>query len=243
MSAGVLSVHAITHHLLPAVVEEVAAVVTMLTRDHAGYAARLHARALPHGFFARLGPRFLRAYHETFLASPDAVALLATRGARPVGMLTGTLDTRAHRTWVLEHRRGRLAVAGLLALVVRPAVAWTFLVTRAPRYLRRLLGRQRTGRQRTGRPPQAGAVDERVAVLLHVAVERSERSDGAGRALVEAFVGHARGAGAERAVLVTRDGDDSAAGFYEHLGWRHTDTRTDRDGRPVREYSLTLERR
>lgn len=240
MTGGVASLHVIVHHLLPAVAEEVAATVTLLGREHAGYAARLHARALPHGFFARLGPRFLRAYHETFRASPHAVALIATRDGRPVGMLAGTLDTRAHRAWVMRHRRARLATCGALALVVRPRLAWVFLRTRASGYRHRLLDRSRAAPRPT--TVHGGAAEERIAVLLHVAVDATERSDGAGRALVESFVDLATRAGAARAVLVTRDDRDGAAGFYERLGWQHSDTRTDRDGHVVREYTLTFER-
>lgn len=123
---------------------------------------------------------------------------------------------------------------------MRPRLAFAFLRTRAPGYRQLLLDRTRAASPPAAAP--GGTAGERIAVLLHVAVDAGERSDGAGRALVDAFVDLATRAGAARALLVTRDDADGAAGFYERLGWRHTDTRTDRDGHVVREYTLTLER-
>jgi hypothetical protein len=63
------------------------------------FAAALHAAALPHGFFARLGSPFLRVYYAGYLRSPYAVALVAERRGdvrEPLGVLVGTLDTAAH---------------------------------------------------------------------------------------------------------------------------------------------------
>lgn len=93
-------------------------------------------------------------------------------------MLAGTLDTRAHRAWVMRHRRARLATCGALALVVRPRLAWVFLRTRASGYRHRLLDRSRAAPRPT--TVHGGAAEERIAVLLHVAVDATERSDGPG---------------------------------------------------------------
>ena len=62
----------------------------------AGRTARLHLEALPGGFFVSLGPRFLRAYHRTFLTSPAGIALLAERDAT-TGVLSHMAVDAAHR--------------------------------------------------------------------------------------------------------------------------------------------------
>ena len=206
--------------------------VRALTPADAAFAAALHARALPHGFFARLGPRYLRAYHASFAASPFAVALVAVVGARPVGVLLGTLDNRAHYRWVVRHRLLRLAFAGVLALAVRPRLAAAFLRTRAAHYARSLTRLRRRGVPAAGGPQAPGRP---VAVLTHVAVASAARGRGVGARLTEAFVGTAHSA-AGRIALVTLAGDAGAGRFYERLGWVRVDERRDRDGRLIAEY-------
>jgi len=199
--------------------------------------ARLHASQLPHGFFGRLGERFLADYHATFVASPHAVALVTTgENGAVTGFLVGTLSApTTHTRWVLHEHGRRLAFSGVLALAVRPAVAARFLRTRSAPYARRMLA----SRGRRVAAVTAGPTP-RIAVLTHVAVDPAVRGAGAGTALVEAFVDRARHAGAQRAVLVTLDGTRGAGRFYERLGWERTATRRDRDGHPIAEYSLAL---
>src|SRR5215207_9639819 len=108
--------------------------VVDFTNRELGFCAALHAHELGHGFFASLGHGFLRAYYATFVASPYAVALLATSQGAPVGLVVGAIDPRAHARWVLRRRGLRLAARGAAVLVVRPRVAWRFLRTRVERY-------------------------------------------------------------------------------------------------------------
>lgn len=209
--------------------------VSALSPDDTAATAHLHASQLGHGFFGCLGERFLAAYHATFLASPYAVALVATDDGGPVGFLVGTVAPSAHTRWVLRERGRRLAVLGALALVARPALAGHFVRTRSGLYARRLLTRER---RRSAGP--VAYVPLRLAVLTHVAVDPSVRGSGIGGALVDAFVDSARCAGAERALLVTLEGERGAGPFYERLGWARTDSRTDRDGHPIAEFGLAL---
>lgn len=209
--------------------------VSALSPDDTAATAHLHASQLGHGFFGCLGERFLAAYHATFLASPHAVAFVAASGDRTVGFLVGTLAPQGHTRWVLRERGRRLAVLGALALAARPALAARFVRTRSGPYARRLL----TGR-RDRTPVPAADLRLRVAVLTHVAVDPSVRGSGVGSALVDAFVDSARCAGAERALLVTLEGERGAGPFYERLGWARTDSRTDRDGHPIAEFGLAL---
>jgi GNAT superfamily N-acetyltransferase len=204
----------------------------MRHRDHA-FAADLHAAALPHGFFGRLGTGFLRAYHESFMASPHAVAYIAeTRDGR-VGYLVGTFGP--HNSWVLRNRWVRLAVRGALALLARPPELVLFLRTRTASYVRRLL-KARTGTAPDARPRRR----QPPAVLTHVAVCPEARGQGVGDALVEAFVTAARKTAATEACLVTLAGPDGAGPFYQGLGWELTEVREDRDGRPIEHYCRRL---
>ena len=191
----------------------------------------LHAETLPHGFFARLGNPFLRAYLETFVSSPHGVALLLSARDAPVGTVVGMLRVRAHVRWVLRHRGARLALLGLIALAVRPRLAWRFARTRLARY-RRAWSNRHAGTlvEPAGQP----------AVLSHVAVAPRAQRAGLGAQLIGAFVEAAREAGSSRVVLTTLAGDAGAAGFYRRQGWTERGPHRDFDGQAAIGFSLTL---
>jgi ribosomal protein S18 acetylase RimI-like enzyme len=197
--------------------------VRPMAADDAGWAAELHQVALPHGLFPSLGTPFLRRYLATYVHGPSAVAFVAELAARPAGFLVGTLDHRRHREHVIGTHLRPLAVRGAVAVLFRPKVAWRFVRTRLVRYVGALL-----------RPRQeaadAGADQDRVAVLAHVAVLPPHRGIGVGSELVRAFLESARDAGAERCELVTRADDEGADDFYRRLGWHRIGESLDRDG-------------
>jgi ribosomal protein S18 acetylase RimI-like enzyme len=194
------------------------------------FCATLHAEVLPHGFFAQLGHRFLRAYLATFVASPHAVAVVATVNESPVGMVVGILRP-AHSRWVLKHRGVRLALLGAIALCAQPQLLWRFARTRVA-YYRRALTAGRAARTTSATAP--------AAVLSHVAVAPGAAGVGLGKRLVEAFIEEAAHAGCSRVVLVTLASEEGAAGFYRRLGWIETGTHRDFDGNATTEFSLLL---
>lgn len=209
--------------------------VRPLEPAHIRSAARLHAVALPHGFFARLGVAFLRAYYASFAASPHAVGFVAFVEGRPAGVLVGTLRNRAHYRWVMRRRGLRLGARAALALLARPRLAAHFLRTRAGWYRR---ATARMLRRRDHTPPASAGGEP--AVLSHVCVAADARGRGVGGALVDAFVRTARDTGATEGMLVTLAGNRGASSFYERAGWTLHDSRTDVEGRPVAVYRRAL---
>ena len=200
-----------------------------------GFTAALHAAALPHGFFAELGLRFLVVYHRAFLHSPHGLGLVAELGGAPVGMLVGTVDDTAHHRWVIRRLGPALAGRGMAALVVRPRLLLRFCRTRIRRYALGIARRLLPLPAPADRPrPTSGR-----GVLTHVAVAADARGSGAGAGLVERFVADAAAAGASELVLVTL-ADDGAAAFYERLGWRREDRGVERDGRWYERCSIAL---
>ena len=191
-------------------------------------AAALHASELPDGFFAELGPRFLSRYLATFLDAPGTVAL-AVDGpdGTLAGFLVGSTRDGHHRAALRRHGRS-LALAGALALLARPGLAWRFLRTRAGRYVRAL--------RRTPSSVTAAPAAGRTAVLLHVAVAPEQRGLGLGAALVRGLEQAARRDGCDRAVLVSF-GDKP---FYERLGWERGPARRNAVGQDVVTYRRTL---
>jgi ribosomal protein S18 acetylase RimI-like enzyme len=224
-------------------------VLAPATREATEFSARLHERALPDGFFVALGHRFLRAYHESFLASPHGIALLAWSDGRPVGFLVGTTANRLHYRWVARHRGLRLGLALLAGLLVRPHLLRPFLRTRAGRYVRALgrYLRRRAGVQggagsgaSSPTPRRRERRPARTAVLTHVAVTDEARGRGAGSALVRAFAEEATRDGAPEAQLVTDADSDANHAFYRRRGWTHREDRRDHDGRGVSCFALDL---
>jgi GNAT superfamily N-acetyltransferase len=198
-------------------------------------AAGWHATALPDGFFARLGRRFLRAYWDSYRRSPHALALVALAGdGSVVGVLAGTTDSAAHYRWVVRHRGARLAAVALAALVTRPALAVRFWRTRGRLYARGLLRFLLPRRRRPGGGPAPGTPG---ATLAHVVVDDPARRSGVGTALVREFEAKARASGVRRLRLLAHDGDTALSAFYRGLGWRQGPIRIDVDGVAWREYT------
>ena len=195
--------------------------------------ADLHRAYLSDGFFAALGPGFLRAYLATFLDSIVSIALVAEHGDKTIGFLVGSFDHRAHVRMTVRRHGARLVGRGLLAMLIRPQVAWRFLRTRARRYF---AGLARTS-LRSPRPGPPGAV---AAGLGHVAVLPKARSAGVGSALVEEFLTRVQAFGVSRVQLSTRAGDAGAGSFYERLGWTRAATFTDADGVSWARYCIEL---
>ncbi len=213
------------------------AVVRRMTAADAAWAAALHEHALPHGFFARLGRRFLTAYYETFIASPYAVAFVADTADGPAGVLVGTTRNSAHYSWVLRSRGRRLVERGAAGLLVRPPTLLFFLRTRLGWYLGAML---RWSTRMFRAAPRRAPGHAQPAVLTHVAVDEDLRRCGAGAALVAAFVDAAAAAGCDEAVLVTLAGPVGAGPFYRRLGWTLRDRHDDHDGRLLECYYRRL---
>lgn len=211
------------------------AAVRPLAAADLGFAAALHAEALPDGFFVALGPAFLMSYYAAFMNSPHAVALLATVADEPQGVLVGTVDDAGHYRWILRYQRKPLALAALRALVSDPLLGVRFLRTRSRRYARgalRLLRRRRRGTVATTRVPTTGA-------LTHVAVSQASRENGVGTTLVQAYVDKAYALGSRRLRVATR-ADRGTSDFYRRLGWSPAGTTRNLDG--IEFELLTLER-
>ena len=210
--------------------------VRPLTSADLDFCAALHAQALPHGFFAELGGRFLRAYYATFLDSPHALGFTATVSGQPVGYLVGMTDPRAHTRWVLRRRGVKLALYGAVAVVRRPRAGYRFVRTRVARYAR-------AWRRHRGDGTEQRSARRIPAVLTHVAVLPGARGLAAGRRLVDAFVNAARERGASWALLTTLAGPDGAGSFYARAGWTLSTTRASADGERIEEWTRTLDGR
>jgi GNAT superfamily N-acetyltransferase len=227
--------------------------------------ARLHRRLLPNGLFPRLGQRFVRRWHATFLDTPSATGLTVVHQGEVVAFVLATLDQRLYLNHVLRRHRWPLMWRGALGLLVRPAVLAHFVRTRLRAYARHLVpgarrlstaagsdptpGPTRSGATAPRATQAAGDADRRVRVAVVHAVVTSEQARGRGcaRALLDTVVAAARRARADHVALVTDVPDPAtgqpvtgAAAMYEALGWDRVAVRRHRDGRWIAEYRLPL---
>lgn len=210
-----------------------AAPLRPLSRADLHWAADLHGRELADGFLSRLGARFLRQYLRTFLDTPGAVALAAPGApGAVVGYVVGSTAPGHNRAALQRHWR-RLLPSAIAALLLRPSLTWTFLRTRAARYVR-VAAKVARRRSATG---QDHAPGRRTAVLLHVAVEPRWRGRGLGADLVDGFVRAARAGGCTHAQLVSFGGPKD---FYTRQGWQLLASRVDDDERTVVTYGRQL---
>ncbi len=201
--------------------------IAPLQRADLAQSARMHRMLLPHGLFPRLGYRFMRRWHRTFVDSPHGVALGAVdEQGNMHGFLLATTDQVMYTRSVLASARRALAWRGALALAMRPAVAAQFMRTRSVRYLKRLLPAR--SQDLVASTPAAA----QVGVLHAVAALPAARGQGVGAALLGEYVRFAAAGGTPLMQLITRD-TNGAADFYRGHGWVITDRRLDRDGHAV----------
>lgn len=199
--------------------------VEPLTARDVRNTARLHREHLPHGLFPRLGERFVRRWHRTFVDDPAAIALgVRSNGGDLHGFLLATTDQHTYTRRTLGASGRALAGLGVMGLLMRPHVLVTFARTRAGRYWRRLSHRTTNTDTSTPLAP--------IGVLHALVCVPHSRGRGIGAALVDEYARSARQRGTERLQLVTRR-DGGAAAYYRSLGWEVTDEREDRDGNPV----------
>lgn len=202
------------------------------------FVVRQHRYHFPDGFFARLGPKFLREYYRAFLTGSAARAAIAELDGRPAGYLVGVTDPVAHRDHVLQRHGTTLACQAMVAMVTRPSLGVCFLRTRFVLYARKLVRRRRANRQTT-EPAPPGAT----AVLTHVAVAPEAQSYGIGSHLIRLFDAEATVAGCEQITLVTASGEDGAGPYYRRRGWASLGERITPDGLRLTTYARDVEAR
>jgi ribosomal protein S18 acetylase RimI-like enzyme len=199
-----------------------------------GQAAIWHREEFPRGFYARLGPRFVRAYYRTFVASRHASALVAVSGdGQVVGYLAGTLDAAEHNRHAVFRHLLRLTLVALVCLLRRPGLWRDFVRSRALWYARRVLRLVVAAI----RPSAAG---RRTGELTYLVCSARFRGRGIGTRLVAEFERQATAAGTSRLTLVTSAGDHRVRAFYESSAWRLTGARWTRDGRELAAFELPI---
>jgi GNAT superfamily N-acetyltransferase len=186
-----------------------------------------HVALLPHGLFPRLGGPFMRRWHQTFVDSDHAQALVVrAEDGSLMGILLGTTDNAAYIADVLARHKWGLGACGAFGLLTRPPLALRFLGSRAGRYRRRLFTARRNpgidGPRST--PP--------VAVVHALITLPGHRRKGVASHLLKDYELRVLERGGGLMQLITQ-AESGPVDFYLRHGWRVTDRRLDKDGQVV----------
>jgi ribosomal protein S18 acetylase RimI-like enzyme len=220
-----------------------AVVVRPATPSDLHRTAELQIAGLGNGLFPRLGHRFVRRWHGTYIGSPHGLLLVATEGrgdGAVLGYLVGSSDQVAHVADTLREHRLGLGVAGAGALLLRPRVLAVFLRTRLKPYARRLTRAALRRPAAAPASPTGPVPGSRIAVVTGIVVDASARGRGVGRLLLDGFVSRCAAAGASGVELVTSAGEAGASGFYRAAGWKSCGEHITRDGVLVEKFCLDL---
>jgi ribosomal protein S18 acetylase RimI-like enzyme len=167
------------------------------TSQDAPAAAALHAGQISQGFLSLLGPRFLSRLYRRISLDPSSFLIVAVEGGNSVGFIAGSTDVRAlYRSFL-----------------------WRDGVTAALGVLRDLIPNWRRVVETLHHGSSDGVGTGRGAELLAVAVGRSHKGLGIGRALVEAFLREVTRRGLSEAHVVVASDNTSAVRLYERAGF------------------------
>ncbi len=191
------------------------------TRSDVDLVAALHVAAIHEGFLATLGARFLRHLYARIVESPHGFLLVAETPsvperdlARVSGFVSGAVSVRRlYREFLLHD--------GLVASV-----------TSAPQLIRSLPRVVETLRYGSQKSPGAAAASVPEAELLSLAVAEESRRQGAGAALVEAFLAEAARRGCVSARVVVGASNDAAVALYGRGGFEAVESLEVHEGTP-----------
>ncbi len=165
--------------------------------------ARVHCAVLAEGFLARLGPVVLTHVYAGALTAPGAVGLVADDGRGVGGFLLATAGTGALFRHILLRRSLALAPLVLRAIVREPGVLGRMVETlRYP------------ARRRPISEPTGGDAE-----LIAIALLPDHRSQGYGRAMVDALNQTFRARGVRSYAVSVYASNARANGFYRDLGF------------------------
>ena len=193
-----------------------------ISRADAPLLARIHQRAFPDFFLARLGEPFLIQFYLGFVDDPSAVVVVARDSqGRPQGVAVGTTDPVGFFGRLLRRR-----FLGFVAASLRAAF-------RNPRFVPRLLGAVAyRGDNPDGRQG---------ALLSSICVDSSHSGRGLGSTLLKSWAQRAAEMGAPHAFLTTdAEGNDVVNAWYLREGWVLSDAFVTSEGRAMNRYAYDL---
>jgi ribosomal protein S18 acetylase RimI-like enzyme len=183
----------------------------------------IHRQAFPGFFLTSLGDRFLSRFYQAMTRAPDAICLVAERGAGIDGFIVGPLHPAGYFRRLFLSRGLAFAFDAIPALIKRPGAVGARLL-RAVRYR-----------------GEAPVMWPDAALVSSVAVAPDAVGSGAAGALIEGFCAQAAARGAGHVYLTTDIVDNPAANrFYRKHSFEVESVLVRPDGRMMNRYLRRL---
>lgn len=199
------------------------ATVRAMTERDVSRVVEIHLAAFQGFFLTFLGPRFLRLLYAEAVALGE-IALVAEVEGVLAGFVMGSESPGRFFKQILRRRLVAFALAAAPAVLRRPAVA--------ARVARALV--------KPGSAARAGGT----ATLMSLGVDPSVQGAGAGKALVNAFLGEASRRGSTKVDLTTDKIDnDRTNAFYRGLGFQVAREIVTPEARVLNEYEIDVSTR
>ena len=179
---------------------------------------RTHVAAFPNFFLTFLGAPFLRQLYRGIVDDATGISYVAELDGKIVGFVAGTDTPARFYSRLLRQRFVHFGLASVGPILRRPMI------------VKRLLRAFSKGKA----APEATTAR---AELMSLAVLPSVQGGGAGRKLVDAFMGEAQRRGSALVFLTTdARGNDGVNHFYENQRFRRTRQFETPEGRLMNEY-------
>jgi ribosomal protein S18 acetylase RimI-like enzyme len=173
--------------------------IAPMSNEHVDDVARLHCASLT-GLVSELGVRAARAFYAGCVRSGSARGFVFLEDSDVRGFVLGSAHPASLKQEVLRANPVGTVVGLCVGIARRPvSLLWLF---------------------RSVRGPDEGTYDGAAAELTYLAVASNRRSSGVGRHLVDRFTSAMRDAGVSAYELSVDEGNQTAIGFYEKLGFR-----------------------
>ena len=182
----------------------------------------VHLASFPGFFLSSLGPRFLYYFYSGICSAPEGITFVYFNDVGiPAGFVAGTSNPRGFYSRLLRRGWLKFALASIVPILMNPFIAGRVALAITH--------------------PSGNPVGDDVAGLFSIGVLPELQGTGAGKKLVEAFLGEAKNRGCKRVFLTTdRDNNDTVNAFYEKLGFAIARQYVTREGRRMNEYWIAL---
>lgn len=185
-------------------------------------AVSVHLASFPGFFLSFLGPRFLSLFYSGICTAQEGIAFVYLNDAGvPAGFVAGTSNPGGFYSRLLKRDWLKFALASIIPVLRKPSVIGR--VARAVFH------------------PSDNPIGDDVAGLFSIGVLPELQGTGAGKRLVQAFLGVARERGCKKVFLTTdRDSNDAVNSFYRKLGFTLERQYVTPEGRRMNEYCISL---
>lgn len=193
-----------------------------MTKDDVSQVVTVHLNSFPGFFLSFLGKRFLYLFYKGVIDATEGIGFVYLNNAGdPCGFVAGTSNPRGFYSRLLKRDWLKFSLAALGPICRKPSAI--------PRIAKALL--------HPGQNPAGGDI----AGLFSIGILPELQGTGAGKKLVQAFLGEATRRGCKRVFLTTdRDNNDGVNAFYTKLGFSVERQYVTAERRRMNEYWINL---